>query len=331
MPLMFFPLTKLVRPGIGLAALLTLVAPAHAVIVERIVAVVGERPILLSDLRKRAKPVLVQIYAQKAAGGQDQTAQEPQLMKELLQRMVDERLVEQTAEKQKKTITVDEIDKILKQRADSLKLTVAQLIGEARKQGLSEQEYRDEIRRQSLEGKLLQVRLAGRVKVSDDDAKMAYAQWVKELGNEKLVEVRVLPMRMPDGASEEAIQAKMTQAAAIVERARKGEDFCALIQEFSDDAGAKAVCGSRGLQPITALIPAIRESVDGLKKGEVPAPIRFGNEALVILQVAQPPTTPSFEDVKPQMQERALNGSVEKMRKSWLEELRTGVYVDVRY
>ncbi|MBP9114553.1 MAG: SurA N-terminal domain-containing protein, partial [Polyangiaceae bacterium] len=191
---MFSLPSKLARTGIALAAVLTLAAPAHAVIVERIVAVVGERPILLSDLRKRAKPVLVQIYAQKAAGGQDQTAQEPQLMKELLQRMVDERLVEQTAEKQKKTITVDEIDKILKQRADSLKLTVAQLIGEARKQGLSEQEYRDEIRRQSLEGKLLQVRLAGRVKVSDDDAKMAYAQWVKELGNEKLVEVRVLPM-----------------------------------------------------------------------------------------------------------------------------------------
>ncbi|MEO6577144.1 MAG: peptidylprolyl isomerase, partial [Polyangiaceae bacterium] len=36
---------------------------AEASIIERVVAVVGERPILLSDLRKRAHPFLIHIYA----------------------------------------------------------------------------------------------------------------------------------------------------------------------------------------------------------------------------------------------------------------------------
>ena len=46
------------------AALLSLSArSADASIIERVVAVVGEHPILLSDLRKRAHPFLIHIYA----------------------------------------------------------------------------------------------------------------------------------------------------------------------------------------------------------------------------------------------------------------------------
>ncbi|MEQ9317600.1 MAG: hypothetical protein RIF41_00525, partial [Polyangiaceae bacterium] len=51
-------------------ALGTLAPTSEAVVVERVVAVVGEKAILLSDLRRRARPFLVRLYAQIPSGPQ---------------------------------------------------------------------------------------------------------------------------------------------------------------------------------------------------------------------------------------------------------------------
>ena len=49
-------------------AVLTAAPRADAVVVEKIVAIVGDKPILLSELRARAKPFLIQIVATVPAG-----------------------------------------------------------------------------------------------------------------------------------------------------------------------------------------------------------------------------------------------------------------------
>ena len=46
----------------------TFSTPAHAAIVERIVAVVGEKAILLTDLRERSLPILLRVHASIPAG-----------------------------------------------------------------------------------------------------------------------------------------------------------------------------------------------------------------------------------------------------------------------
>jgi len=46
---------------------------------------------------------------------------------------------------------------------------------------MSEQDFRGELRRQILEGKLIERRVRPRVRVTEHDAHVAYAQWVTEL------------------------------------------------------------------------------------------------------------------------------------------------------
>jgi len=50
-------------------------------------------------------------------------------------------------------------------------VTVERLFSEARRTGLDEASYREELRRQLLQTKLINVRLQGRIRVSDDDLK----------------------------------------------------------------------------------------------------------------------------------------------------------------
>jgi len=74
-------------------ALLTAAPLAHATIVERVVAVIGERPVLWTELLHRALSGRVQIRAQTRDPNVI-SVQEQEMYKELLSRMIDDRLEE---------------------------------------------------------------------------------------------------------------------------------------------------------------------------------------------------------------------------------------------
>jgi peptidyl-prolyl cis-trans isomerase SurA len=329
------------RPSVWIrsaAALLTVTlasafaSNAQASIIERVVAVVGERPLLLTDLRKRAKPYLLQIFAASETPAQ-QAAQESEMYRELLNHMIDERLEEQAADKARLSVTSEEIDRALKNKAASVGLQLKDLYAEARRQGLREADYRDEVRRQLLEGKLIQLRVMNRVRVSEDDARNAYARWIAEsakTGTDKVVELRILARRLPPGLTAEQIETEQKLAQSIVAKARAGTDFCALVTQYSQDVQTRASCGSRGLQSMSQLVAPLDTMVASLKKGEVSDPTTIPDQAIVVVQLAQSPHVPTFEEVKPMMQERAMGEILESQRKAWLQELRRGVYVDVR-
>jgi len=317
----------------ALAALLGIAALAwsprsDAVIVERVVAVVGDRPILLSELRHRARPFLYRIAATSQSPAQA-AAQETEMFRELIQRMIDDRLEEQAADKARLVVTPEEVDGAVKNVAAQAKLPVAELISEVRRQGLSEQDYRDELRRQLLEGKLVQLRVRGRVRVTDQDARAAYDHWAKEIAGQSMVDVRMLALRITPGSTKEEIANRETFAETLTSRARSGEDFCKLIEQYSDDGQTKPTCGSRGPLSMTQLPPPLADVVKGLRPGEISAPIRFADEAIVIVQVAKQ-GLPPFAQVKEAMWERAFGEAMERQRKLWLQELRRGVYIDVR-
>jgi peptidyl-prolyl cis-trans isomerase SurA len=308
----------------------TSLAPrSEAVIVERVVAIVGERPILLSELRQRAKPHLFRIMAANPTAAQ-QAAAESEMFRDLLNRMIDDRLEEQAADKARLTVTPEDVDNALKNVAAANQITVRELIGRAKAMGLSEQDYRDELRRQILEGKLVQLRVKGRVRVTDQDARAAYAHWLKELGNVAVKDVRILALRIHPGSSQAQIAEVEKQGQDLVARARGGEDFCKLVRQYSDDPDTKDTCGSRGALPMQNFILPVQEAVLQMKEGDVANPIRVGSDAVLVVQLHKSSGAPPFEQVKPQMYERAYAEAMDRARKQWLQELRRGVYVDVR-
>lgn len=316
------------------AALVAAPRQAEAAIVERIVAIVGERPILLSELRHRARPFLYRIAATTQNPTQ-QAAQESEMLRELLNKMIDERLEETAADKAHLTVTPEDVDNGIRQVAAQAKLSPKDLVSEAKKSGLSEQDYRDEIRRQLLEGKLIQLRVRGRVRVTDQDARAAYGHWAREVEQQAPVDLRILVLQVPATASRETLAARQVLADELSRRARSGEDFCELVTQYSEDPSTKVTCGSRGAVPKSALFPELQQVASSLRVGETSQPVTFrdpsGNQALLVVQLAQSQQKlPPYEQVREQAQERAFLEASERQRKQWLQELRRGVYIDVR-
>jgi peptidyl-prolyl cis-trans isomerase SurA len=303
----------------------------------RVVAVIGEHAVLLTDLRNRARPFLVELSRRGLSAAQ-QAAAESEMYKQLLDRMVDERLEQQAAEKSHITVTSEEIDAGIRNVASQQHLTADDLLAEAVRQGLTVQEYRDEIRRQILEGKLLQLRVKGRIRITDDDVKSTYGRLAraerKRLGyHVAWIVLHAAPTLSPDARAD-----LDRLAESIAETARAGHDakgrpvtFASLARTFSDDGSTRDSGGDLGSHKPGELAAALEDEIVKLDVGGVSQPFTY-KDAIVIVKVLErdPSQIPPLAEVHDEVAQRVYGEQMDKARRQWLDELRRSMYVDVR-
>lgn len=330
-------------PAALLAAGLVGLSPAlaHAVVVERVVAVIGDRPILQSELRARAKVFLLEI-AKKMPPGPQQAAAESQIFKELIERMIDDELETQAADKAKITVTPAELDKAIGDLAAQQGTTVEGLVRTAQQSGLSEQDYRDELRRQLLEGKMLQLRIGDRLRITEEDLKGMFERTLHEERKRREFHPRWIVLRVPAGSSAEALSEREALAREIGKRVRGGEDFGELARRYSDDSATRQLGGDldvyapQGAPQVQsgrrkALAPVLDAAVQNLEPGQITEPIQVA-DALVIVQLVerQPSHYTTYEAAKQEMFMRLRAEKLEKAKRRWLEELKSHTHIDVR-
>jgi peptidyl-prolyl cis-trans isomerase SurA len=142
------------------------------------------------------------------------------------------------------------------------------------------------------------------------------------------VDLEILALRIPPNTPPDELKKIRNQGNQIVSQARSGADFCKLVAQYSQSTSPKP-CGDTGLQPQSALLPQIAAAIDGLAPGEVTEAIQVEDQAILIAKLVER-RAPGYDEVKDQMWERAMGDAMERQRKMWLDELRRGVYLDVR-
>ncbi len=302
------------------------VAPrSDAAVVERIVAIVGEQPILLSELTQRARPFLLKI--QTNVPQPQQAVAKAEMFKELLQKLIDERVVSVAADKLNVTVTTKEVDDAVKVKAADLKVGLTDLFAEAAKQGLTEADYREEVRRELLFGKMLETRVRARVRVTDDDAREYFKRLEVQERRGQSFRCSIITLDLGPGANKELRK----KADAIVKQARTGTDFGKLAKEHSTDV-SRDKGGDLGTRGVGASMgKAIDEPVFRLDAGEVSEPLVSAGKLYIVKVTERPPSQlPPYADVKDIVISRVREDMLQKQIKVWLDELKAGVYVEVR-
>lgn len=106
------------------------------------------------------------------------------------------------------------------------------------------------------------------------------------------------------------------EAKGIIAKIEKGEKFADLAK-VSKDPGSKDKGGELGWSSPNAYVKPFGEALGKLKKGEyTKAPVKsdFGYH-IIQLDDSRPATPPPFEQVKPQLQQRAAQQQVEQLVK----------------
>lgn len=297
--------------------------PASATIVERVVAIVGERPILLSDLRKRAAPFATTLSGSASARAQAQT----QLYGEMLNRMIDEELVRRAASRAQITVTDEEIDAAVERVARGNAVDVPTLLAEVERSGVKPSDYRRELRLQLLDAKVMNLRLQGRVRVSLEELQAAYDDLVDEEARQMPVRIAVIRLDLSRGelGQVRALARELSQAA------RGGADFAELSRQHSSDAATREAGGLLAPVPPAELPRPVRDALSGMPRGGVSEPIEVGSTLVVVKLIERPPSSlPPFDQVVPQLQQRVQLQKMEKARRVWLDALRGSTHVEVR-
>jgi len=318
-------------PGLGSDVRSVLGVPtAQATIVERVVAVVADKAILLSDLLQRARPFQMQVYGSVPEGA-SRNAALSQLYKQLIEKLVDEELQGREAARANISVTSQEIEAAIERVAKQNDVTVEQLFEEAQKNGLSLAEYRQEIRRQLLDAKMLNLRVQGRMRIGEDDMRATYRRLVQEERRRLDFRAAWIRLQIPPGGGSEAVAQVKETAAQLSARARSGGDFAELARRYSSDASTKNQGGLLATMRVGELPAEVDNVLLGMEVGEVTAPLRQGDAWLVLKLVERAEgQIPDYEKAKPQLQSRVYGEKMEQTRRQWLDSLRKRTHVEIR-
>jgi peptidyl-prolyl cis-trans isomerase SurA len=304
----------------SLLGALSWTAPAWATIVERVVAIVGDRPILLSDVRQRTLP----FYKTLPPNPTERAAALSTLYSQMLEKMVEEELIARAAVKAQVQVTREEVDAALDRVAKGNGVEVEALFAEVEASGISRAQYRNEIRRQLTDAKVVNLRVQGRLRVSEDEVRREYDALVEEERKQLLMRAAVI--RIADSG-----QASAELARSVAERARAGADFGELCRQHCTDEQLRQ---SAGLLPsgIPSDLPKeLARATASLEVGQVSSPIKSGKDWVIVTVVERDPSAlPPFEDAVNQLSQRVQLKKMEKARADWLKTLRKQHHVRIR-
>jgi peptidyl-prolyl cis-trans isomerase SurA len=128
--------------------------PVKRTVIDRVVAVVDQDVITLVELRQRAQPFLLRLAS---LDGAQRAAAESQMYKELVDAMVEERIVAAEARARSLSVTPAEVDAAVEAVAKQNGLSRDAVLQAAADQGMSEARYREELARQLLRHKVASV------------------------------------------------------------------------------------------------------------------------------------------------------------------------------
>ena len=296
-------------------ALLFLCVPGAAsgsVTVDRVVAVVNEDIITLSDLQR------------ELAKHKDMTDE-----RIMLEEMIDRRLQMSAARKTGMDVSDREMNDAI---ADIMKrndMTKPQFEAALRKEGITLDQYRTELREQMTMSRLINKYVRTGLSVDESEARAYYERNPAQFSLPEEIRVRQLAVKLPKNATTAQIAAAREQADGLMARIRDGEDFLALIRRYSSGPTA-AQDGDLGFLQRGEAIPEIDEAARNLKQGEYAGPLRTEDGLQIIrLEEIRTPRKP-FEKVREEILRSLGDQKLENSYRSWLQTLRTDAHIENR-
>ena len=236
---------------------------AQPVEVDRIVAVVNDDAITAFELRTRLAMVERQLRAQNV-----QLPPRDALERQLLERMITDRVQLQFAKETGLRISDIELDTAMRRIAEGNRLSLQDFRATLERDGISWAKFREEIRDEITLSRLREREVESRILVSDGEIDNYLAN-PDQGSNTANVEVQTahIVIRVPEQASPDQLMRIGARAQAALDQIRRGESFAKVAASYSDapDGLTGGVMGSRPLDRLPALYA---DAVKNIKPGE---------------------------------------------------------------
>ncbi len=315
----------LAAASVGVLCSATLILPALAETVDRIVARVNSEIVTQSAVEDRS----IALSQQLNQGLQNSLPTENALMQQALDSIIDEKLKIQEAKKLGLEVDEENVTRALDDIKERSHLNDSDFEALLERDGSSLENYKAIIRNQILASRITQMEMGGRVKVTDQQTRRYYNRKQKDYWEASRVRARHILFIIDEKTSKKDTHLKEIKAREILNRARAGEDFAQLAREYSEDVSAH-LGGDIGSVERGKMVKEFENAVFRLKVGEVSEIVRtpYGLHIIKCDEVI-PGKTKAFDKVKEEIRARLSLARQSKAYKDWIGDLREKAFIEV--
>ncbi len=308
--------------AILIAGLLTLTGAPQRQLVDRIVAVVNDRVITLSQLETAAEPFLAK---------NNTPEKKERLYKDVLDQLIADDLLEEQIKASDISLSKDQLDRAIEdQILKPNNITQEQLEQAVRSRGMSMGQYREQLKTQLLRQTLVRQKVGAKVVIPESDMRAEYKKRVAGETKEELVTIRHIFFRFGESPDPTERERVLQAAQAARKRVVDGEDFETVAKELSQGPTASAG-GGLGELAKKSLLPELAKGIENAKPGTITTPIETGNGVHIVrLESRRMKQPTSFESLKNKIHQELYAVELERQLKAWIDELRAEAVVDVR-
>ncbi len=299
---------------------------AQAEVVDRILAVVNDEIILLSDdsalLQKLSKPGAIDDMLLMGSTAADLKSS----VEKRMQYLVLERLLDSEVKRLNFSVTVERVEQEIRDRAKMNGLSRNEMLNAIKAQGISASEYQDFLKTRIERQALIESEISNKVRISDDEVLGAYMR-SNPKSESGVFEYQLAHIFFnPKKGGAEAAQKR---AAEVHAKLKSGAAFEQLAEQNSEDSNYTAG-GALGTFKAGEFSAEFEAAVRNVGVGEYSLPVE-SRSGIHILRVLNKKlvTDPKFEEQK----ERIRSGLAEKAFRRhfeiWLQTKRDESFVRI--
>ncbi len=323
----------LVAFAFALGALLSCPDQARAEVIDRIVAKINREIITLHELKRASGPYLFAFGIDPKEIESRPDAE--QIYQQVLQDMINTRLLIQEASTLKLDVTDDDVSRWIASIHQKMQLNEEQFRETLRAKGIRWADYRSYVHDNLLKVRVIQVRISSRIKITDEEVQRAYKETHgadPATASVKTFDVSHIFIPTPDDPTPEALDNVEALIASTHKRVTDaGEEFRAVAIEVS--AGPTAADGGYlGTYQAGDLGDAIEAVLFTHEAGQITPPIKVSSGTHIfkvhaVTEDRDPKIQEELEQLRNSLREEELNKELD----TWVQNLRQKAYVRVLF
>jgi peptidyl-prolyl cis-trans isomerase SurA len=309
---------KTVLTGMAAAAFLSLSAQAE--VADRIVAVVNDEVITLSELNGAFDPYRAKLEAAYEGQARDKALAETR--ETLLNRMIDALLIQQESRKTGIVVREEEVADAIKDILARNNISQEDFRKGLAKEGTTLEAYRKEIRNQLMRIKLIRRDIKSRVAVTDEEIGEYYRKHREDYEGKESVRIKQILLLLPKEGDQAVREKLRADAGEIHRRLMNGEPFDQLSAKYSEGPAA-ATGGDIGYIERGMIIPEVEDVAFKLPLQQISGVIE-SSIGFHIIQVIdrRGAGIKGIESAREEIREKIDREKMEKKFEEWLETLR---------
>jgi peptidyl-prolyl cis-trans isomerase SurA len=297
-------------------------------VVDRVVAVVNEEIITLSEVERWSRPLPGEIQIEDRLERRERVQE---VFRKVLERLIEEKLIDQEVKKSGFKVSGKEVEGTIEGIKRKNGINQEQFERLLAAEGLTFEAFKKDVEKKLLRSKLVNWAVKVEHKVGEKELRDFYQKNQDRYRINESYRPSHILFVVPKEATSDQIRQVRKRCQEVLERIKKGDDFGELARRYSEDASSAKDGGDLGYFKRGELLPALEKEAIRLQVGEVSGIIRtdFGFHLLKLFD-RRGGKPPPFEEIREKVQADCYEKEMEKALQQFLTKLKERSVIEIK-